>query len=120
LLWAVAAQAAVKLSNLETAATGTATVSAVNYKAQPFRTTASGPFEITLVTRAARNRDDGPHEQLRERREYHPRSGSRRGTETAGTSGTETREVRHDLPLSLDHNPDRLLHTLVEIISKAL
>lgn len=50
LLWAVAAQAAVKLSNLETAATGTATVSAVNYKAQPFRTTASGPFEITLVT----------------------------------------------------------------------
>lgn len=44
------AQAAVKLANLDTAAIGSATVSAVNYKAQPFRTTASGPFEVTLVT----------------------------------------------------------------------
>lgn len=44
------AHAGVKLSNLETAPFGTAQVTAGNYKAQPFRTTASGPFEITTVT----------------------------------------------------------------------
>ena len=54
LLWAIGftplASAGVKLSNLETAPFGTAQVTAGNYKAQPFRTTASGPFEITTVT----------------------------------------------------------------------
>jgi len=43
-------QAAVKLSNLATSSSGAATVSAANFKAQPFRTTAVGPFEITSLT----------------------------------------------------------------------
>lgn len=46
----VSAAAAVKLSNLTTASFGAATVSAANFKAQPFRTTAIGPFEITSLT----------------------------------------------------------------------
>ncbi len=45
-----AASAAVKLSNLTTASNGAATVSAANFKAQPFRTSAVGPFEITSLT----------------------------------------------------------------------
>lgn len=54
LLWIAsftpAASAAVKLSNLATPSFGAATVSAANFKAQPFRTTAIGPFEITALT----------------------------------------------------------------------
>ena len=54
LLWlaglATAASAAVKLSNLETALAGSATVTATLHKAQPFKTTATGPFEITTLT----------------------------------------------------------------------
>jgi len=44
------ASAAVKLSNLESPSFGGVRVDANLHKAQPFRTTASGPFEITTVT----------------------------------------------------------------------
>ena len=44
------AMAAVKLSNLGTATFAGSAVSAAAYKAQPFRTTAVGPFEITTLT----------------------------------------------------------------------
>jgi len=54
LIWALGltltASAAVKLSNLESPLFGGVRVEANLHKAQPFRTTASGPFEITTVT----------------------------------------------------------------------
>eukprot|EP01031_Cornospumella_fuschlensis_P007416 gene7416-9187_t len=53
-VWAVglttSASAAVKLSNLESPSRGGVTIDANFHKAQPFLTTASGPFEITTVT----------------------------------------------------------------------